>query len=175
MSILTCLSDRKRQANDARNWTRSRRGIEPGLRVGSWEYTDGTKDEDGQEVYFKGFPSKDDYPEKDGWRDKEEYYKQLERWHDRWGTEGRLLQYSGASRRRKKEMRRWMEAFFSEMTKEHLQGRYKRSLYTYGLQPRVINSRKNWMRSHKRMTAAARLRRRGARQGQRHSAVQTRG
>ena len=55
--------------------------------VGLWEHQDGTKDEYGQEVYFKGFPSKDDYPEKDSWRDEEEYKRQQMRWHDMWGTE----------------------------------------------------------------------------------------
>ena len=56
------------------------------------------KDENGQEVYFKGFPRKSDYPEKDGWRDEEEYYRQLQSWHNVWGEERRLLQYSSISR-----------------------------------------------------------------------------
>ena len=89
-------------------------------------------------MYFKGFPRKSDYPEKDGWRDEEEYYRQLQSWHNVWGEERRLLQYSSISRRRKKGVMRRREEFFSEMTKEHLQGRYKSNLYTYGLQPGVI-------------------------------------
>ena len=35
-------------------------------------------------------------------------------------------------------MRRQREELFSEWTGEHLQGRYKSNLYTYGLQPGVI-------------------------------------
>ena len=79
-------------------------------RVGSWGYW--AKDKYGQEVWFQGFPSKDDYPEEGGWRDKEEYQRQQMRWHDVWGSERKLLQYSGALRRQKKETRRRMEELF---------------------------------------------------------------
>ena len=91
-------------------------------------------DEDLDAEKLEGLPGKSDYPEKDGWRDEEEYHRQLQSWTDVWGEERRLLEYSSISRRRKKEVRRRREELFSEWTGEHLQGRYKSNLYTYGLQ-----------------------------------------
>ena len=67
-------------------------------RAGLWEYFNGTQD-----GYIEGFPSEDDYPEEGGWRDKGEYWRQLEWWHDIWGTHRRLLQCSGALRKQKNE------------------------------------------------------------------------
>ena len=95
-------------------------------------------DEDLDAEKLKGCPRESDYPEKDGWRDKEEYYRQLQSWTDVWGEERRLLEYSSISRRRKKAVRRRREALFSELTEGNLQGRYKSNLYTYGLPPGVI-------------------------------------
>ena len=68
----------------------------------------------------------------------EEYFRQLQSWTDVWGEERRLLEYSSISRRRRKEVRRCREELCSEWTGEHLQGRYKNNLCTFGLQPGVI-------------------------------------
>ena len=55
---------------------------------------------------LEGFPGKSDYPEKDGWRDEEEYHRQLQSWTDVQGEEKRPLEYSSILRRRRKEVRR---------------------------------------------------------------------
>ena len=109
--------------------------------AGRWGYS--AKDESGREVFFPWRVDwKRDYPKKDGWRDEEEYFRQLQSWTDVWGEERRLLQYSSIPGRRKKEVRRSREELFSEWTGVHLRGRYKSSVYTFGLQPGVITFEK---------------------------------
>ena len=53
---------------------------------GRWGYS--AKDESGREVFFPWRVDwKRDYPKKDGWRDEEEYFRQLQSWTDVWGEE----------------------------------------------------------------------------------------
>ena len=73
-------------------------------------------DEDKDVEELEEYWGRSKYPGKDGWRDKEEYYRQLQSWTDVWGEERRLLEYSSISRRRKKAVRRRREALFSELT-----------------------------------------------------------
>ena len=111
------------------------------LGPGRWGYS--AKDESGREVFFPWRVDwKRDYPKKDGWRDEEEYFRQLQSWTDVWGEERRLLQYSSISRRRKEKVRRSREELFSEWTGVHLRGRYKSNVYTFSLQPGVITFEK---------------------------------
>ena len=83
--------------------------------IGLWWYMDGTKDAYGAEVWFQGMPNEEDYPEEDGWRDREEYERQQYCWHDVWDRQMRLFHYS-EQQRKKLELGRRIEALFRETT-----------------------------------------------------------
>ena len=77
---------------------------------------DGTRDENGAEVHFQGHPNDEDYPEEEGWRDEDEYARQLHYWHDAWGRQRRLFHYSEALKEEKLELGRRMDALCRETT-----------------------------------------------------------